>query len=78
MSENDLEANGHVQSITVDDEPTSGVSGSENASEALCALAPVGLFAELTHRCPLQCSYCSNPIELERVNMELSTESGAR
>jgi pyrroloquinoline quinone biosynthesis protein E len=74
MSTNDLEANGHVQSITVDDEPTSGVSGSENASEALCALAPVGLLAELTHRCPLQCSYCSNPLELERVNMELSTE----
>jgi pyrroloquinoline quinone biosynthesis protein E len=74
MSANDLEANGHVQSITVDDEPTSGVSGSEDASEALCALAPVGLLAELTHRCPLQCSYCSNPLELERVNMELSTE----
>jgi len=74
MSAKDLEANGHVQSITVDDEPTSGVSGSENASEALCALAPVGLLAELTHRCPLQCSYCSNPLELERVNMELSTE----
>jgi pyrroloquinoline quinone biosynthesis protein E len=73
MSANDLKANGHVQSITVDDEPTSGVSGSDNASEALCALAPVGLLAELTHRCPLQCSYCSNPLELERVNMELST-----
>ena len=29
--------------------------------------------AELTHRCPLQCPYCSNPIELERVT-ELSTE----
>jgi len=74
MSANDLEGNGHVQSITVDDEPTSGVSGSERASDALCALAPVGLLAELTHRCPLQCSYCSNPIELERVNVELSTE----
>ena len=22
--------------------------------------------AELTHRCPLQCPYCSNPVELER------------
>src|SRR4029079_2239616 len=41
---------------------------------ALCALAPVGLLAELTHRCPLQCSYCSNPLELERVNKELTTE----
>ena len=23
-----------------------------------CARAPVGLLAELTHRCPLQCPYC--------------------
>lgn len=38
-----------------------------------CARAPVGLLAELTHRCPLQCPYCSNPLELERVNSELST-----
>ena len=47
---------------------------SGSATEALCALAPVGLLTELTHRCPLQCSYCSNPLELERVNKELSTE----
>jgi PqqA peptide cyclase len=39
-----------------------------------CARAPVGLLAELTHRCPLQCPYCSNPVELERANTELSTE----
>lgn len=38
-----------------------------------CALAPVGLLAELTHRCPLQCSYCSNPIRLEAPENELST-----
>jgi pyrroloquinoline quinone biosynthesis protein E len=62
--------NGHFETLVVDDEPTAGVSG---ASPALCALAPVGLLAELTHRCPLQCSYCSNPLELERVNKELTT-----
>ena len=62
--------NGHFETLVVDDEPTAGVSG---ASRALCALAPVGLLAELTHRCPLQCSYCSNPLELERVNKELTT-----
>lgn len=39
----------------------------------LCARAPVGLLAELTHRCPLQCPYCSNPLELERNNAELTT-----
>ena len=40
-----------------------------------CAVrAPIGLLAELTHRCPLQCPYCSNPLELEKVNVELTTE----
>jgi pyrroloquinoline quinone biosynthesis protein E len=33
---------------------------------------PAGLLAELTHRCPLQCPYCSNPLELERSNAELT------
>jgi len=40
-----------------------------------CVRAPVGLLAELTHRCPLQCPYCSNPLELERVSGELPTET---
>ncbi len=35
---------------------------------------PAGLLAELTHRCPLQCPYCSNPLELERANAELSAD----
>jgi PqqA peptide cyclase len=35
---------------------------------------PVGLLAELTHRCPLQCPYCSNPLALESVGNELPTE----
>lgn len=33
---------------------------------------PAGLLAELTHRCPLQCPYCSNPLDLERANTELT------
>jgi pyrroloquinoline quinone biosynthesis protein E len=40
---------------------------------AACLRAPVGMLAELTHRCPLQCPYCSNPLELERVAGELPT-----
>jgi pyrroloquinoline quinone biosynthesis protein E len=32
------------------------------------------LLAELTHRCPLQCPYCSNPLRLERADGELPTE----
>ncbi len=35
---------------------------------------PIAMLAELTHRCPLACPYCSNPIELARQAMELSTE----
>lgn len=50
----------------------------ELEAEPVCARAPVGLLAELTHRCPLQCPYCSNPLELERVNKELSTEDWCR
>ena len=34
---------------------------------------PMGLIAELTHRCPLSCPYCSNPLELERAAAELDT-----
>lgn len=34
---------------------------------------PMGLIAELTHRCPLQCPYCSNPLALERASAELAT-----
>lgn len=39
--------------------------------------APLGLLAELTHRCPLACPYCSNPLELEGRAGELSTEDWA-
>ena len=35
---------------------------------------PLAMLAELTHRCPLQCPYCSNPLELTRRSDELSTE----
>ena len=35
---------------------------------------PLAVLAELTHRCPLQCSYCSNPLELEVASKELTTE----
>jgi pyrroloquinoline quinone biosynthesis protein E len=35
---------------------------------------PLALIAEITHRCPLHCVYCSNPIELATASSELSTE----
>ena len=39
---------------------------------------PLALLAELTHRCPLQCPYCANPMELERAAGELDTASWLR
>ncbi len=70
-----MNGDAHCDTLVVDDEPTTGVEGSPSTTDELCALAPVGLLAELTHRCPLQCPYCSNPLELERANKELSTEA---
>lgn len=32
------------------------------------------LIAEVTHRCPLHCVYCSNPLEMQRRSQELSTD----
>ena len=40
--------------------------------------APLGLLAELTHRCPLGCPYCSNPLELDKRADELDTATWAR
>src|ERR1700724_4260937 len=36
---------------------------------------PLAIIAELTHRCPLHCVYCSNPLELNARTNELSTEA---
>ena len=35
---------------------------------------PLALIAEVTHRCPLHCVYCSNPMRLAETQSELSTE----
>ena len=39
---------------------------------------PLGLLAELTHRCPLGCPYCSNPLALESREAELDASAWAR
>jgi len=39
---------------------------------------PLGLLAELSHRCPLQCVYCSNPLELVDRAAELGTDEWLR
>lgn len=40
--------------------------------------APFWLLAELTYRCPLQCPYCSNPLEIAAQKEELDTDSWFR
>ncbi|MDC0936746.1 pyrroloquinoline quinone biosynthesis protein PqqE [Pirellulales bacterium] len=39
---------------------------------------PLALLAELTYRCPLQCPFCSNPLELARFRDELDTSTWKR
>jgi pyrroloquinoline quinone biosynthesis protein E len=39
---------------------------------------PLALIAELTHRCPLHCVYCSNPLELQNRADELPTDVWTR
>ncbi|HEV2730740.1 MAG TPA: pyrroloquinoline quinone biosynthesis protein PqqE [Terriglobales bacterium] len=39
---------------------------------------PLALIAEITHRCPLHCVYCSNPLELASAKSELSTHDWLR
>ena len=39
---------------------------------------PIAMLAELTHRCPLSCPYCSNPLEMARQDSELGTEDWIR
>lgn len=38
---------------------------------------PLAMLAELTHRCPLACPYCSNPVELTGRAGELSAAEWA-
>src|SRR5689334_9138822 len=39
---------------------------------------PLAILAELTHRCPLACPYCSNPLELDQRSDELDTATWIR
>ncbi len=50
-------------------------AGSETKSDNK---PPLWLLAELTYKCPLQCPYCSNPVEIAKYQNELSTEDWVR
>lgn len=39
---------------------------------------PFSLLAEITHRCPLHCPYCSNPLQLASQAQELKTDEWQR
>ncbi len=45
-------------------------AGSERDNGSL----PLWLLAELTYRCPLQCPYCSNPVNIAGYRKELTTD----
>lgn len=60
-------------------DPADGVAALEGTrSIAETYGIPLAVLAELTHRCPLQCPYCSNPVEMERANAELTTAEWKR
>ena len=39
---------------------------------------PLALIAEVTHRCPLHCVYCSNPLQMTAAKAELATADWVR
>jgi pyrroloquinoline quinone biosynthesis protein E len=49
-------------------------AGSELSNQS----KPLWLLTELTYRCPLQCPYCSNPVDIAKYKNELSTEDWFR
>lgn len=55
-----------------------GVSAATAPSTTGAAPRLVGLLAELTHRCPLRCPYCSNPTRYPAVSGELTTAEWCR
>jgi pyrroloquinoline quinone biosynthesis protein E len=60
-------------------DPTDGLAVLESRGSTAAAYGiPLAVLAELTHRCPLQCPYCSNPVELDRASNELTTDEWKR
>ncbi|WEX90633.1 pyrroloquinoline quinone biosynthesis protein PqqE [Sinorhizobium garamanticum] len=53
---------------------SSAVASTNQAADPVARVPPpMAMLAELTHRCPLACPYCSNPIALTTADEELST-----
>src|SRR5688572_9168301 len=62
-------AGGHVVSRT---SRGSRLARRHRAADVVTAPRPYTLIAELTHRCPLGCPYCSNPTRFAETPRELS------
>jgi len=60
-------------------DPSDGLAALEARGAQTASFGiPLAVLAEVTHRCPLQCPYCSNPVDLERAGAELSTDEWKR
>src|SRR5262249_11457273 len=66
----------NCDAMTTDGRPNGHAGGNGQAPEPL--YSPLGLLAELTHRCPLGCPYCSNPLEMDERESELDAATWAR
>src|SRR5438270_914149 len=53
-------------------------NGTNGHAQKPALYQPLGLLAELTHRCPLGCPYCSNPVALDARKDELDTATWTR
>ncbi|MBS99688.1 MAG: pyrroloquinoline quinone biosynthesis protein PqqE [Oceanospirillaceae bacterium] len=53
---------------------TASTLAKEAAREKKAHGQPLWLLAELTYKCPLQCPYCSNPLDFAQSGEELSTD----
>src|SRR5687767_8240310 len=74
-----------MSAASILDRPTAAPSSAGTAADRIPDAAlipeveiPIGLLAEITHRCPLQCPYCSNPVALEKPAGELPVADWAR
>ena len=50
------------------------IAGSLSMQDNSNIRQPLWLLAELTYACPLQCPYCSNPMDFANIKSELTTE----
>ena len=55
-----------------------GMNSLQSEMKPVDHIIPYAVLAELSHRCPLQCPYCSNPLNLEKASNELETEDWIR